>query len=185
MVWVDDMSRVEAFCKSMPRTWILPERKNQGETGLSEFITKVDYVLLKFGIQHSWAMTGEDSTYIRPHIVRKVVTAAVTRMKIQWWGSLTKETMMLASADHERMLANLPCHWSPQDIAHEFGSPPFLLSMWLCMFKPLTSQADCKVWLSAVDVEQWTEVAQAFQKAHGPIPPSPAQVVDFALRQAR
>ena len=185
MAWVDDMSRVEAFCKSMPRTWILPERKNQGEKGLSEFITKVDDVVLKLGIQHGWALTGKDSTYIRPHIVRKVALAAVTERKIQWWSTLTKEAMILASADRERMLAELPCHWSPRDIAHEFGSPPFLLSMWLCLFKPLKSQADCKEWLLAVDVEKWTEMVQAFQKAHGPIPPSPAQVVEFALRQAR
>ena len=183
MVWVDDTSRVEAFCKSMPRTWTLPDRHRQGVDGLSEFITKVDDAVCKFGMQHTWAMTGKDSTYIRPHIVRKVALAAITLKKIRWWSTLSKEAMILASADREGMLAEVP--WSPRDIAHEFGSPPFLLSMWLCLFKPLKSQADCKEWLLAVDVEKWEEMVQAFQKAHGPIPPNPVQVVDFALRQAR
>lgn len=171
----------------MPRNWAVPDRKPRGEEGLTEFITEVDNVLLKLGTQHAWSIMGPDSEYVRPHLVRKIALAAVVERKIQWWGQLTTEAMHLASADREHMLKDIPHHWTPRDIAHEFGSPPFLLSMWLCLFKPLKLKKDAayKEWLLSVDVTTWNAVVQAVQKENGQMTPSPLQVVEFALKQAQ
>lgn len=171
----------------MPRKWAVPDRKPRGEEGLTEFITKVDAVLLQFGTKHSWALTGPESEYVRPHVVRKIALAAVMERKILWWGQLTTEAMHLASADREHILQEIPPHWMPKDIAHEFGSPPFLLSMWLCLFKPLKLKTDAayKEWLLSVDVTTWNAVVQAFQKENGQMTPNPLQVVEFALKQAQ
>ncbi len=95
-----DQRRCKEAQAALPKSWDLPtvSRMKSAES-LTQFIQTVDHTLQSFGKKHAWAGLGEDSEYLRPHVVRKISLKAAVDTDVRCWGPLDRETLLLASPD--------------------------------------------------------------------------------------
>ncbi len=95
-----DQRRWKEAQAALPKSWDLPSTtRMKSAESLTQFIQTVDRTCPSFGLKHSWAGLGEESEYLRPHVVRKISIKAAADTEVRCWGPLDRETLLLASPD--------------------------------------------------------------------------------------
>ena len=110
--------------------------RRASEATLRAIMPAIDQLLSDIGKSAPWTMLGSSGTYVRPHVMRKIVFCKVAALPLSpapYKACSLGELADMAADRNGHLRELLGSHWTIARLIAEFRVAPLLLSMWCCI----------------------------------------------------